>query len=465
MKIELGRTEVIHFVGIGGIGMSGLSLIMKGKGFRTQGSDISENKNIERLRKEKIKIFIGQKKQNIKNATIVVISSAIKKNNPELIEAKRKNLPVITRGKMLAHIVSLMRNIVVVGSHGKTTTTSLVASILQKTKLDPTIINGGVINSLKNTARLGKSEWSILEADESDGSFIHIPPTYSIITNIDREHMDFYKSLDNLKKYFNQFIEKVPSFGKSFICIDDKINSELVRKLNNRNFYTYGTNSKSNFLIKNIKQNIKFTQFDLEIKVPNKKKLFIKKIKIPLLGVHNVRNSVAALAVALTVGISVSDIKKRLFNFEGVQRRFNKIFSYNDIDFYDDYAHHPTEIKFVLEGVKQVYSGFEKVCIFQPHRISRLKDLRKEFSLAFQNADTVVLCPVYTAGEKIKLGFSYLNFAKEIIKNSKVKLFLINDFKQLAIFLKKNMYGKKIVIGMGAGSISNWMRSLQEIIL
>ena len=464
MKIELGRTEVIHFVGIGGIGMSGLSLIMKGKGFRIQGSDISENKNIERLRKEKIKIFIGQKKQNIKNATIVVISSAIKKNNPELIEAKRKNLPVITRGKMLAHIVSLMRNIVVVGSHGKTTTTSLVASILQKTKLDPTIINGGVINSLKNTARLGKSEWSILEADESDGSFIHIPPTYSIITNVDREHMDFYKSLDNLKKYFNQFIEKVPSFGKSFICIDDKINSELVRKLNNRNFYTYGTNSKSNFLIKNIKQNIKFTQFDLEIKVPNKKKLFIKKIKIPLLGVHNVRNSVAALAVALTVGISVSEIKKRLFNFEGVQRRFNKIFSYNDIDFYDDYAHHPTEIKFVLEGVKQVYSGFEKVCIFQPHRISRLKDLRKEFSFAFQNADTVVLCPVYTAGEKIKLGFSYLNFAKEIIKNSKVKLFLINDFKQLAIFLKKNMYGKKIVIGMGAGSISNWMRNLQEII-
>ena len=464
MKIELGRTEVIHFVGIGGIGMSGLSLIMKGKGFRIQGSDISENKNIERLRKEKIKIFIGQKKQNIKNATIVVISSAIKKNNPELSEAKRKNLPVITRGKMLAHIVSLMRNIVVVGSHGKTTTTSLVASILQKTKLDPTIINGGVINSLNNTARLGKSEWSILEADESDGSFIHIPPTYSIITNIDREHMDFYKSLDNLKKYFNQFIEKVPSFGKSFICIDDKINSELVRNLNNRNYYTYGTNSKSNFLIKNIKQNIKFTQFDLEIKVPNKKKLFIKKIKIPLLGVHNVRNSVAALAVALTVGISVSDIKKRLFNFEGVQRRFNKIFSYNDIDFYDDYAPHPTEIKFVLEGVKKVYRGFEKVCIFQPHRISRLKDLRKEFSFAFQNADTVVLCPVYTAGEKIKLGFSYLNFAKEIIKNSKVKLFLINDFKQLAIFLKKNMYGKKIVIGMGAGSISNWMRNLQKTI-
>ena len=263
MKIELAKTEVIHFVGIGGIGMSGLSLIMKGKGFKVQGSDLSLNKNIERLRKEKIKIFLGHKKQNLNKATILVTSSAIKKNNPEIIEAKRKNLPIITRGKMLAHIVSLTKNIVVVGSHGKTTTTSLITSIFQKTKLDPTIINGGVINSLKNTAKLGKSDWSILEADESDGSFIHIPPTYSIITNIDREHMDFYKSLDELKKYFIQFIQKVPSFGKSFICIDDKINNEIVKKLKNQNFYTYGLNSNSNFLIKNIRQNKKFTKFDL----------------------------------------------------------------------------------------------------------------------------------------------------------------------------------------------------------
>ena len=272
MKIELAKTEIIHFVGIGGIGMSGLSLIMKGKGFKVQGSDISSNKNIERLKKEKIKIFIGHKKQNLNNATIIVISSAIKKNNPELIEAKRKGLPIIKRGKMLAHIVSLMKNIVVVGSHGKTTTTSLVTSIFQKTKLDPTIINGGVINSLKNSAKLGRSDWSILEADESDGSFVHIPPTYSIITNIDREHMDFYKSMDDLKNYFIEFIEKVPSFGKSFICLDDKINYELIKKLKNKNFYTYGTNSKSNFLIKNINQKRELTEFDLYISVPNKKK-------------------------------------------------------------------------------------------------------------------------------------------------------------------------------------------------
>ena len=463
MKIELAKNEIIHFIGIGGIGMSGLSLIMKGKEFKVQGSDITLNKNIERLKKEKIKIFIGHKKHHIKNATIVVVSSAIKKNNPELLEAKRKNLPIIKRGRMLAHIVSLTKNIVVAGSHGKTTTTSLVASIFQKTKLDPTIINGGVINSLKSSAKLGKSDWSILEADESDGSFVHIPPTYSIITNIDREHMDFYKTIDDLKKYFIEFIKKVPSFGKSFICIDDKINKELVKNIKSKNFYTYGKNKNSNFLIKNIIQKKDMSKFDLIVNLPNKKKQIIKNIKIPLIGIHNIRNSVAAAAVALTVGITTNDIKNGLLRFNGVQRRFNKIFSFNGVDFYDDYAHHPTEIKMTLDGVKKVYEDYEKVCVFQPHRISRLRDLRTEFSFSFQNADIVILCPVYLAGEKIKLGFSYLKFAKEIIKNSKVRLFLIKDNIQLAKFIKKNIYGKKIVIGMGAGTISNWMRELPEL--
>ena len=463
MKIELAKTEVIHFIGIGGIGMSGLSLIMKGKEFKVQGSDIALNKNIERLRKEKIKVFIGHKKQNLKKATIVVVSSAIKKNNPELLEAKKKKLPIIKRGKMLAHIVSLMKNIVVVGSHGKTTTTSLVASIFQKSKLDPTIINGGVINSLKNSAKLGKSDWSILEADESDGSFVHIPPTYSIITNIDREHMDFYKSMDDLKNYFIKFLEKVPSFGKSFICIDDKININLVKRLKSKNYFTYGINTKSNFLIRNINQKREFTEFDININVPNKKRQKIKKVKIPLIGLHNVRNSVAAAAIAITVGISIKDIKNGLLRFKGVQRRFNKIFTFNKVDFFDDYAHHPTEIKSVLDGVNKVYDGYEKVCIFQPHRISRLKDLRKQFSFSFKKADVVVLCPIYTAGEKIKLGFNYLKFAKEIIKNSKVKLFLIKNNYELAKFLKNNIYGKKIVIGMGAGTISQWMRKLPEL--
>ena len=443
--------------------MSGLSLIMKGKGFNVQGSDVLHNKNIDRLKKEKIKIYLGQSKKNLKEATIAVISSAIKNNNPELIEAKRKKIPIIKRGKMLANIVSLMKNIVVVGSHGKTTTTSLIASIFQETNLDPTIINGGVINSIKNTAKLGKSDWSVLEADESDGSFVHIAPTYSIITNIDREHMDFYKSMDDLKKYFIEFVNKVPSFGKSFICVDDKINNELIKKIKSKNFYTYGEKYKSNFRIKNIRQYEARSEFDVTVNLPNKKILNIKKLRIPLIGVHNIRNSVGALGVALSVGIPIKKIKNGLINFKGVQRRFNKIFTYNNIDFYDDYAHHPTEIKVVLQGVKKVFNKHDKVCIFQPHRISRLKDLKKEFTQAFKDADTVILCPIYTAGEKIKLGFRYENFAKDIIKNSNVRLFMVENKFQLAKFLKQNMYGKKIVVGMGAGSISSWIKELPNL--
>ena len=463
MKIKLAKKEIIHFIGIGGIGMSGLSLIMKGQGFKVQGSDISNNKNIERLKKEKIRVYLGQSKKNLKNATIVVISSAIKNNNPELVEAKRRRIPIIKRGKMLASIVSLMKNIVVVGSHGKTTTTSLIASIFQETKLDPTIINGGVINSIKNTAKLGKSEWSILEADESDGSFVHITPTYSIITNIDREHMDFYKSMNDLKSYFINFINKVPLFGKSFICIDDRNNNELIKSIKNKNFYTYGQKNNSNFRIKNVRQYKSLSEFDLAVKLPNKKNIDIKNIKIPLLGIHNIRNTVGAIGVAFTVGIPVRKIKKGLKNFKGVQRRFNKIFSYNKVDFYDDYAHHPTEIKVVLQGVKHVFNNYEKICIFQPHRISRLKDLKKKFTYAFKDADKVILCPIYSAGEKIKLGFSYENFARNIIKNSNVKLLMIDNQYQLAKYLKQNMYGKKIVIGMGAGSISNWIKELPDL--
>ena len=463
MKIEIAKKEVIHFIGIGGIGMSGLSLIMRSKGFKIQGSDILNNKNIERLKKEKIKIFLGHSKQNLKDATIAVVSSAIKNNNPELIEARRKKIPVIKRGKMLANIVSLMKNIVVVGSHGKTTTTSLIASILQETNLDPTIINGGVINSIKSSAKLGKSDWSVLEADESDGSFVHIAPTYSILTNIDREHMDFYKSMKDLKDYFIEFVNKIPSFGKSFICIDDKINNELIKKIKNKNFYTYGEKNNCNFRINNINQQEAYSLFDVDVTLPNKKKYKIKKIIIPLIGIHNIRNSVGALGVALSIGIPIQKIKKGLKNFKGVQRRFNRVFTYNNIDFYDDYAHHPTEIKVVLEGVKKVFNNHQRICIFQPHRISRLKDLKEEFTYAFKDADTVILCPIYSAGEKIKLGFKYENFAKQIIKNSNVKLFMVSNNIQLANFLKKNMYGKKIVVGMGAGSISNWIKELPNL--
>ena len=465
MKIELAKTEIIHFVGIGGIGMSGLALIMKGLGFKVQGSDISSNKNIERLKKNKIKVYIGHNKKNIQKSTILVISSAIKQSNSEIIKAKEKQLPIYKRGDMLAHVVSLLkRNIVVAGSHGKTTTTSLVAGIFSKAKLDPTIINGGVLNSFNNSAKLGKSDWCILESDESDGSFVNMSPTYSIITNIDQEHMDYYKTMNNLKQLFIKFIEKTPSFGKSFICLDDKNNKEIVKKLKINNYYTYGTDNNSQFCIKNISQSKEFSKFNINIKLPGKKNFIINNIKIPLLGLHNIRNATAAAAVASTIGISKKIIKEALKEFKGVQRRFNKIFVFREATFFDDYAHHPTEIKELLKGVRHVYKKEDIVCVFQPHRISRLKDLKKEFSSSFKNANSVILCPIYSAGEKLKLGFNYLNFAKTIIKNSKVNVFLIKNENQLARYVKQNIWGKKIVIGMGAGSISAWMRNLPKLI-
>ena len=465
MKIELGKTEIIHFVGIGGIGMSGLALIMKGLGFRIQGSDINSNKNIERLKKNRIKISIGHSKKNVKNSTILVISSAIKNTNPEILAAKKKKLPIYKRGDMLAHIVSLLkRNIVVSGSHGKTTTTSLVSAIFAKAKLDPTIINGGVLNSLNNSAKLGKSDWCILESDESDGSFIKVSPTYSIVTNIDEEHMDYYKNMKNLKELFIKFIEKTPSFGKSFVCLDDKNNKEIIKKIKIKNFHTYGTDKKSQFLIKNIFQTKEFSKFNINIKLPGKKNYTINNIKIPLLGLHNIRNATAAAAAASTVGISSKIIREALKNFKGVQRRFNRIFKYRETTFFDDYAHHPTEITELLAGVRQSYKKENIICVFQPHRISRLNNLSQEFSFSFNNANTVILCPVYSAGEKIKLNINYINFAKKIIENSKVNVLLVKNEFQLANYIRQNIYGKKIVIGMGAGSISNWIRNLPKII-
>ena len=464
MKIKLAKTELIHFVGIGGIGMSGLALIMKGLGFKIQGSDISNNRNIEMLRKNKIKVFIGHKKQNIKGSTILVISSAIKKNNSEYNAAKFNHLPIYKRGEVLGNIVSLMKNIVVSGSHGKTTTTSIISNIFTQSKLDPTIINGGVLNSVGNSAKLGKSDWCILESDESDGSFLKVPKTYSIVTNIDEEHLDFYKSLDKLKLSFIKFINDTPSFGKSFLCIDDENIKKITNKIKNKNFLTYGINKNANFNIHNILQKKDNSKFDLKINFPGKTTIKIKNLKIPLIGMHNIRNTTAAVAVCFTIGISLSLIKKGLLNYKGVQRRFNEIFKFRNSIFFDDYAHHPTEITETLKGVKKVYHKKEIVCVFQPHRISRLKNLKKKFTYAFEKADTVILCPIYKAGENISLGFDYHKFSQQIAKNSKVNLILIKNQIELLKVIRNTFFNEKIVIGMGAGSISTWMRELKELL-
>ncbi len=462
MKIDLGKNELIHFVGIGGIGMSGLAMIMNGLGYKVQGSDILGNRNIERLREKKIRVFINHKKDNIKKTTMLVISSAIKKNNPEVAEAMKKNLPVYTRADMLGHIVSFMRNVVVTGSHGKTTTTSLVSSIFTAGNLDPTIINGGVLNSFGNSAKLGKSNWCVTESDESDGSFLKIPFTYSIATNLDSEHLDFYKNINNLKKSFLKFIEKIPSVGKGFICNDDQNLKKILKKSKNKNFYSYGRDKKSNFQIVNVKQTSNFSNFDIKINIPSKKKI-IKGIKLPMIGIHNILNATAAVALAFTIGLPEKYIKLGLYNFKGVQRRFSHLFDYNNVSFYDDYAHHPTEISSVLSGVKKVYKNKEIVCVFQPHRVSRVINLKKEFSKCFKMADTVLLCPIYTANEKLRLSFTYNSFANLIIKNSNISLIHVENEIQLKRFVKQNSFGDKIYIGMGAGSISNWMKNLKNI--
>ena len=463
MKIDLGKNELIHFVGIGGIGMSGLALIMKSLGYKVQGSDISYNKNIKRLSEKKIRVFINHKKENVKKTSVLVISSAIKKNNPEVIEAIKKKLPIYKRGDMLGHIVSFMRNVVITGSHGKTTTTSLVSSIFTTSKLDPTIINGGILNSFGNSAKLGKSNWCVTESDESDGSFLKIPFIYSIVTNLDSEHLDFYKNLNNLKKSFLKFIEKIPSVGKGFVCADDKNLKYVLQKSKNRNFYTYGRNKNSNFQIMNIQQNPNFSSFDIKINIPTKKKI-IKGIKLPMIGIHNIRNATAAASLAFTIGLPEKYIKSGLYNFKGVQRRFSHLFDHNKVSFYDDYAHHPTEISAVLNGVKNVYRNKEIICVFQPHRVSRLMNLKKEFSKCFKMADLVILCPIYSANEKLRLNFTYQSFAKLIIKNSNVRLIQVEDELQLQKYIKQNIFGQKIYIGMGAGSISNWMKNLKNII-
>ena len=464
MTISLGKKEIIHFVGIGGIGMSGLALIMKDLGFNVKGSDQQSSKNIDRLKRNKINVQIGHKKKNLSNSTILVISSAIKKNNPEYLEAKKKKIPIYKRGEMLANIVSLYKNVVVAGSHGKTTTTSLVSTIFSKSKLDPTTINGGVINSIGNSAKLGKGEWCILESDESDGSFLQLPFTYSIITNIDNEHLEHYGSLENLKKSFIKFAEKTPTFGKTLICLDDKNNRSILKKIKNQNIVTYGINENSNFRIKNIFLQKNISKFDLEVNLPNQTKKLIKSFKLPLLGIHNVKNCCASISIAIMMGISINVIKKAILEFKGVQRRFNFIFEHNKSLFYDDYAHHPTEINELLKSTREVYKSQKIISIFQPHRISRLNSLKKRFTKCFKFADQVILCPIYRAGENLKLNFNYINFAKEIIKNSKVDLIIINGEKELAKFVKKNIYGEKIVIGMGAGTISNWIRNLPQLL-
>ena len=461
-KINLGQKDLIHFVGIGGIGMSGLAQIMKNMGFRIQGSDQNKNKNTINLSKKGIKIFIGHSKSNIKKATILVKSSAIKNNNTEIKYAKKNKIPIYSRAEVLADAVSQKKNIIITGSHGKTTTTSLVAKILSDQKLDPTIINGGVINSFKSNAKLGSGDWAILEADESDGSFLKLPINYSIVTNIDYEHLDYYKNYKNLENSFVEFINKTPPTGKAIICIDSNNVKQLLNKIKNKNILTYGESKEANYQITRIKYNFDSTKFDLNFKKRKKKRKRIKNINVKLLGKHNVLNAAAAFIVCLNLGADQHIIKKSLKNFSGVQRRMTKIFSKNKNNFYDDYAHHPTEISSILEGVYNVNAKRKIISVFEPHRYSRVLSLKKEFSKCFSRSNLVIMCPLYSAGEKKNLKFNSVNFANLIAKNSKTQVIIVNNEIELSKYLRKNLLSDEIIIGMGAGAISKWMRGLKS---
>ncbi len=463
-KINLGQKEIIHFVGIGGIGMSGLAQIMKNMGYNVQGSDQSSNKNTVECSKVGIKVFIGHSKKNVKSSTILVKSSAITNNNTEIRYAKDKKIPIYSRAEVLADVVSLKKNIIITGSHGKTTTTSLISKILSDQKLDPTIINGGVINSLKSNAKLGKGDWAILEADESDGSFLKLPINYSIVTNIDFEHVDFYKSFKNLEYSFTKFLEKTPPTGKSIVCIDNRNVKKLLNRLKNKNILTYGESKNSHYQISNIKYKVDYSVFDLSYKDINKKTKKIKNIHLKLLGKHNVLNATAAIALCLNLGVNQNIIKKSLKRFSGVQRRMTKIFTRNQTDFYDDYAHHPTEITSILEGVKNVYKKRKIISVFEPHRYSRVVSLKKEFAKSFFYSDLVLLCPLYAAGEKKNNSYDQLKFGRLISKMSKTQVILINNYSEIGKFLSKNLSTNEIVIGMGAGTISKLMRELKSVL-
>ena len=314
-NIRIGQKEIIHFIGIGGIGMSGLAQVMRTMGFKIQGSDQNKNKNTTNCSKVGIKVFIGHSKKNIKNATIVVKSSAIKETNVEVKFAKKKKIPIYSRAEVLANVVSLKKNIIITGSHGKTTTTSLVAKILSDQKLDPTIINGGVINSFNSNAKLGKGDWAILEADESDGSFLKLPINYSIVTNLDFEHLDFYKNYRNLENAFIQFLNKTPPIGKSLICIDNKNIKKILPKIKNKNILTYGFDHKSNYRISNARYNIGYSLFDLDYKKTNGEIVKIKNINLKLIGKHNILNAAALSGSLFKSGVKTDIIKRALKNF------------------------------------------------------------------------------------------------------------------------------------------------------
>jgi len=453
---------VIHFIGIGGIGMSGIAEILVQSGYLVQGSDIKASNNTKRLEKLGIEVFIGQRKSNILNANIIVVSTAISKNNIELVEAKKIFLPIVHRAEMLGELMRLKQSIAIAGTHGKTTTTSLIAKMIEENGMDPTIINGGIISSLDSNARMGKGDWMVVEADESDGSFTKLNPTAAVITNIDLEHLDFHKNEKNLELAFFNFLSSIPFYGFICLCTDHPRVQKLISKLEDKKVITYGLSANADVRATNIIYNNNKMNFTLSISNRRKLEISSYEIEFSMIGIHNIQNALATIATGIELKIPIEKIKNTLKTFTGVQRRFQNVGNFKNTTIIDDYGHHPVEINAALAAARLLTPKSKIISIFQPHRYSRIKDLFNDFCSCFNDADYVFLLDVYPAGEEPLKGFESNDLKNGLLKYGHKNVSYIESKKALIRETLKIISPHDIIICLGAGSITKIANTLEK---
>ena len=451
---------MIHFVGIGGIGMSGIAEILHNLGYQVQGSDSAESANVQRLRALGIPVMVGQEGENLGEARVVVVSSAIKPDNPEVMEARARYLPVVRRAEMLAELMRLKWSVAVGGTHGKTTTTSLIAALLDGGGLDPTVINGGIINAYGTNARLGQGDWMVVEADESDGSFTKLPATVAVVTNIDPEHMEHYGSLEALHDAFEAFVENIPFYGVAVLCIDHPAVQSLIGRIEDRQIVTYGSSPQADVRAEDVTLNAGHCVFDAVFaERGSQAERRIERLELPMLGQHNVMNALAAVAVADELGLSAEMIRDGLSRFEGVKRRFTRTGEAGGITVIDDYGHHPVEILAVLEAARQATEG-KVVAVVQPHRYSRLSDLFEEFCSCFNDAATVIVAEVYAAGEPPIEGVDRDALVAGLRARGHRHVLPLETAEALPELVLDNAESGDLVVCLGAGNITAWANAL-----
>ena len=446
----------IHFVGIGGIGMSGIAEVLLNHGYTIQGSDLKASKITDRLGAMGATIFEGQRAENLENATVVVISSAIKPGNPELDEARRRGLPVVRRAEMLAELMRLKSNIAVGGTHGKTTTTTLVAELLVAGGIDPTVVNGGIIHAYGSNARMGQGEWMVVEADESDGTFNRLPATIAIVTNIDPEHMEHWGSIENLRQGFYDFVSNIPFYGIAVCCTDHPEVQALVGRITDRRVVTFGFNAQADVRAANLRYQAGVAHFDIWLQGEDVK---IEGCTLPMPGDHNVSNALAAVAVARHLGMKAAEIRQALAAFGGVNRRFTKVGEVDGVTIIDDYGHHPVEIAAVLRAARQATNG-RVIAVHQPHRYSRLSNLFEDFCTCFNDADVVGIAEVYAAGETPIAGASRDDLVAGLIRHGHRHARAVTSEDDLERLVREQARPGDMVVCLGAGTISAWANGL-----